>query len=341
MPDNAKRLLTPFLAAAALAALAPAARAQNPYTSYGPVYPSPYWGYNWDPYGGYLHGAASVIQAQSQYMVSFQQGRMIKEQVRSAKLDNRRKEIEQWLWERENIPTNQDERERFQRETLRYYRNNPSQTEIWSGTPLNELLLDLQKTMPMGELPPSPPLTEDLLAKINVTTGRRDSNIGLLKYEKLHWPLLLRRSAFAQEREEIEGLVNLTVTSAAKGDMDAEALQALLDKLTGLQKKLLTLLRTAGDEPNFSPTMYVDARGFLNQLNDGAKVLQQPDAVNYLNGKYSAQGKNVAELVKHMTDKGLRFSPVTPGNETAYTTLHRHMARFDEQQGSQLRTKAK
>src|SRR5436853_5568320 len=105
MSGSVNRFLTFALAAGALAVPAPAARAQvNPFSAHVPVYPSPYWGYNWDPYGGYLHGAADVIRAQSQYMISFQQGRLIKEDVRKAKIDNRRKEIEQWLWERENIP---------------------------------------------------------------------------------------------------------------------------------------------------------------------------------------------------------------------------------------------
>src|SRR5688572_17915634 len=91
----------------------------TPYTTYAPVFPSPYWGYSADPYGGYLHGAAAVIQSQGRFLIDRQQANLMKQQVRAAKLDNRRRELEQWLWERQTLPTLEDERERLQREQLR------------------------------------------------------------------------------------------------------------------------------------------------------------------------------------------------------------------------------
>jgi hypothetical protein len=40
-----------------------------------------------------------------------------------------------------------------------------------------------------------------------------------------------------------------------------------------------------------------------------------------------------------MTDNGLRFAPATPGNEAAYTALHRAMAVHDVSLGTQFKQK--
>jgi hypothetical protein len=69
--------------------------------------------------------------------------------------------------------------------------------------------------------------------------------------------------------------------------------------------------------------------------------LAQPDAVDYLNGKYKAKGKTVADLVKYMTDNGLQFARATPGAEAAYTTLYHALVAYDSVGGSQFRTKEK
>ena len=39
--------------------------------------------------------------------------------------------------------------------------------------------------------------------------------------------------------------------------------------------------------------------------------------------------KDIAELVRNMTGKGLRFAPATPGDEPAYLALHRALVIYD------------
>ncbi len=126
-----------------------------------PAYVSPYWGYTYDPYGGLLHGTADIIRSQGDYLKSLQEADLEKEQVRDAKLETRRKYVEQWLWERANLPTWQDERERVQREELRRSRNDPPITEIWSGGALNALLDDAKKITSIGQESGSPPWTRN------------------------------------------------------------------------------------------------------------------------------------------------------------------------------------
>src|SRR5437667_8617396 len=79
-----------------------------PYSTYGPSYQS----YGQDPYGGYLHGAADVIRAQGQFLIQTQEAYLKYQEFRSAKIGVRRKQLEQWLWERENLPTLEDEQRR-------------------------------------------------------------------------------------------------------------------------------------------------------------------------------------------------------------------------------------
>ena len=168
---------------------APAARASfrsvPVASSYYPPSPYGYYpGYSYyDPYGGYLSGAADVINAQGQFMVSTQQAYLQREQVRQARLENRRRTFDEYLYERERRPTLEDERERARLENLRRSRNDPPVTEIWSGKALNDLLLAIQQQQAQGRRGPRVPVDEDTLKNINVTTG---ANSGSQRVLLLH-----------------------------------------------------------------------------------------------------------------------------------------------------------
>jgi hypothetical protein len=297
-----------------LGSVPPAAQAQrNPYAVYAPAYPSGYWGYSFDPYG--LHGAADVIRSTGQFLND-------RERAISARLDNRRKALEQWLWERDHLPTPVEERKRL-KARLTEHSLDPSLTEIWSAEVLNLLLDDIQKRP--GYYATENPLTPEVVAKINLTTGVKGGNFGLLKDGKVTWPLLFRRDVFADDRQNLEQLVTRAVKKAAAGDMDAKAIEEMAQRVNGLHDKLKGLLRAAAEGDTWTPAIYTEAKSFLFQFADAIKVLRQPDAAQYVTGKYAAQGKTVGELIKYMTDNGLRFAAATPGTEAAYTALHRAM----------------
>src|SRR5205823_52047 len=86
---------------------------------------SPYYGSYIapDPYGGYLKGAAEVINAQGQYLINTQRAYLLREDHKRAQMANRRAAYEEWLWERANLPTLEDERQRMAREQLRRAQN--------------------------------------------------------------------------------------------------------------------------------------------------------------------------------------------------------------------------
>jgi hypothetical protein len=66
---------------------------------------------------------------------------------------------------------------------------------------------------------------------------------------------------------------------------------------------------------------------FVNQLNDSVRALQSPNVANFFSA-WTLTATNVGELIHQMTQKGLRFAPVTLGNEAYYTALQRAMATY-------------
>src|SRR5262249_32275714 len=160
-----------------------------------PYYSSLY-GYYYDPYGGYLRGAADVINAQGKFAVNQQQAVLVREQIKAERIANRRRSMEQYLWERQNMPALQDDRERTQGQELRRAMTEPPATEVWSGTALNTLLAELQKRLAQGVLTtqrsPREPLDEDVLKQINVTPIGGAGSLALLKNGgRLNWPMAL------------------------------------------------------------------------------------------------------------------------------------------------------
>ena len=142
----------------------------SPYMNMGGFFPWNPYSYG-DAYGGYFSGAADVINAQGQYLINNQQAFLLREKVRSAMIDNKRKTFDEWLYERANLPSLNDQREKAQEEEIRRSLNNAPLTEVWSGKSLNDLLTHVQELRNKGYDGPDVPLSSDLVKQINVTSG--------------------------------------------------------------------------------------------------------------------------------------------------------------------------
>jgi len=253
-------------------------------------------------------------------------------EVYSRWLDTRRKAVKQWLWELENVPTPAEViKMKKDNVTIRRAQGDPPVTEIWAGTVLNDLLADCQKLRQKGiDVPDDrlgPFLTQDQLAKINVTGGF--GNVGLLKGGKLFWPLVLRRSLFDDERERIDVLIAAAVKQANNPNgPDAAVLEALQSSAKEIDRKLVALNRASRNTEHVSVVMYIEGRRFLTQFGEAMQGMRNADAGKFLSGDYAAKGANVKELVSHMTTLGLKFAGATPGGHTAYTALHRSLAAY-------------
>lgn len=308
------------------------------FPGYAPAYPMYYNPYAAGPYAsapyispdyGYLKGAAEAINAQGQFLKSTQEAYLLKEQVKAAEIQNRRRAYEEWLWERANTPTLNEQRERGQREEGRRALNDPPVTEIWSAKTLNDLLLSLQDLRNKGVEGPAVALDADILKSINVTTGKGPGNVGLLKEAGLlKWPTTLRTLAPAEQTKDLRAQIDALLADGkrqvpVRGRVDPGLLKELDRNIDALRKHLVNQIN------DLSLNDYSEAKRFLNQLDDAVALLQQPDAANYLSGKYAARGATVQELVNNLSDNGLRFAPATGGDEGAYAALYQAMAQYN------------
>jgi hypothetical protein len=274
-----------------------------------------------DPYSGSLPGSADLVNAQGRFLVNQQEANLKREQFKQRSVETGRKVFDEWLYERANTPTLQDERERAAKDALRYHLTNPNATQIYSATSLNGILDQLRQLQARGVSGQAVPLDEDLLRQINVTTGA-GGNAGLLKNDgQLNWPQLLAGDDFAAERRDLDRKLPIAIDQAGRYNrVDPGFLKDMNSDVERIRDRVS---RAVGDVP---PSQYVEAKRYLNQVTDALRILQSPDARNYVTGKYSARGRNVADLVKNMS--GLRFAPAAPGEEKAYRALYQALADY-------------
>jgi hypothetical protein len=277
----------------------------NPYTSY------------YSPYGSYLSGTADVINSYGNLELQLQQKKLMQEDVRRSKMDTRRKAFDQYLYERKKRPSYEDDRELARQRRVRRAMNNPPATEIWSGSALNTLLTAIQKKQNQGIPSRQIALSEDILSKINVTTGAMEGSFGALRNGgKPNWPFQLTEKVFKAGVNKIDELGPKAYEQAQSGKVDGDLIRQMLATVDGLQKRLKKNIE------NMSPGDYIASKRYLSDLEKAVNLLGSPNIANYASRKWSAQGDTVAELVKGMTQKGLKFAPATRGDEAAYTALH-------------------
>jgi hypothetical protein len=273
-----------------------------------------------DPTAGFLYGSSSVINSSGKYEINHQQANMMREQVRSADIDNNRKAFDEFLYERANRPTWLDDVERQNKLNLRAALTNPAASEVLSGLTLNTLLDNLRQLQAKGTKGPDIPLGDDVLSKINVTVGSA-ANPGLLKNERLTWPLGVSGSEFDGDRKKVERNLAAAVNEVEHGNrVEAARLKDLNDAVDRMTEQL-------GEQIyEITPSQYIEACNYLRHLSNAIKALSGPDAASDINNKYSAKGKTVADLVRNMA--GLRFAPATPGDEQAYKALQERLAQY-------------
>ncbi len=313
----------------------------NPYatspgmlSSYGstgtsPYYANPYSSY-YDPYGGEFRGVADLVSAYGKYAIDNNRARLLNQEVERSKIETRRKIFDEWRYERANMPTAEDVRQRTREIELTRARRDPPLAEVLTGSTLNSLLSHLKEAHAKGQRGPTTlALDADALKKINVTSGH-GGNLGVLKplanSGKLSWPLSLRSPTFDQLRRRVESNAADAIDRAKiNGEVDAAVMKDLLDDVKQLHR---TLEDSVGD---LSPATYIEAKRYLNLLDDSMRALQDPNVKNYFNnGDYAAKGKTVADLIDNMAKNGLTFAAATPGDEAAYRAVQTYLAAYDD-----------
>jgi hypothetical protein len=290
----------------------------NPSYAYGPY--SNYY----DPYGGFLNGAANVIGAQGQLEKDLVQADIMRQQREQAKVDTRRKAFDEYLYERERRPSIEDDREKERLVAVRRARNDPPLTEIWSGKALNDLLVATQHMQAQGRPGPTVPIDEDVLQKINLTSGASgNASLGVFRDGgQLTWPFALRTSRFKTERAKMDKLSMQAFQQVRGGEVDADTLTAMnetVDKLYADLKKNISKI---------SSNDYIKAKRYVGEIEKSLKALDDPNASKFATRKWAAKGETVQQVVMNMTRDGLRFAPAIQGDEAAYVAMHRAMVAY-------------
>jgi hypothetical protein len=305
---------------------APAARARFqsvPITT--PQYATSIYGPGFAPWNQYgywnnnaLSGAADVINSQGQLMVSQQQAYQMREQYFQMKIQTRRMNFDEYLYERALRPTEEDERERHRLEDLRRSRNNPPTTEILSGTALNRLLLGIQQQQAQGVRAPDVPIDDEVLKHINFTAGQTSASIGLIKDGgTIQWPDALQRPEFDGPRKQLDKLAAEAFRQLGSGPVDAATRRAMNEATDSLASQL------KGDVQEISSADYIQAKRYLSELENTVKALANADAA-----RWTARGRSVASLTQDMSRNGVKFAAASPGDEAAYNAMHTSLVAY-------------
>jgi hypothetical protein len=281
----------------------------------------------WFPYanfaGGGLTGAANVINAQGEFEKQFQQARLLNQEVERSKLNTRRARIEQWQWERDNLPTREDNLRRDQATRLQLMLDFPTSLQVWNGTALNTIFAALKPLVQTGDPGPPVPLDPQLMEQVGFTMGGVNTGIGLLRNgPNLPWPSVLKAEDFDAPRAEIDRLMRTAYEQLAAGNLDGKILLQVNTGLDQLEAKVRGMVET------MLPTQNVQARRFVRQLRDTVRALQRPDAAALYAANRGVPAASVGELVQTMMARGLTFAPAVSGAEPAYDALHAAMVTF-------------
>jgi hypothetical protein len=277
--------------------------------------------------GEYPGEAGEVIASLGKLEKDLETKNILREKARQERINTRRKLFDEILYERAHTPTFVEREEQREALNLRRSQTTAPDTEVWSGKALNHLLKDavaLQGRMVFG---PRIELDPEVLQQINVTAHRHGTVAVLRNGGRLEWPVGLEELTPAARagriRERLERAARSAVREARWGKVGRGILKDLRLETQSLRRLL------AANVDRLETTDYVDAKRFLNDLDEAIRTLARPDAENYFNRTWAAKGKTVKDLVAYMKRKGLLFAPAQPGDEAAYQALHRALAAYD------------
>jgi hypothetical protein len=301
----------------------------NPYLNgiaYGGAYGGSGLGGNTLESGGSasdMYGQAALIAATGDYYKATMQARITREHARQAAVQTRRMLIQEEAEYERMRPRAINIIQREQATDLAIARGDASLGNITSGRALNDLLRSINRPGKKLNTGPQIPLDEETLKNVNLSDPGFKGQVGMLKTTgKLKWPAVLQDTSFDEPRDRFTSKFKFAVQQLKEGEpLEPATVRDLRSFLKVLNKQV------ADGSEELSPSQYIEARRYLNQLDQAVRALDDPNVRKAFNEDWKAKGSTVAELVKNM--KGLQFGPATPGEERAYTELYRALRSFE------------
>jgi hypothetical protein len=269
-----------------------------------------------------------VIRSEGDYLVKFQEAKILREQVRAARLENRKKEWEQWAWEQDFLEKSKwAARERDEKETRRQALER-SPTKIISGWALNELREVLEKDPSKWSSLRSKSLPGGIMDNINMTTvGIGRVNTGLFKQRELPWPLLILEENFSQRRLSADQkFIALKDEALNKGTISPKTVKDLEGDLDWLEEECNKLVQ-GPDAIKVGCDDSIHARRALKDLKRAVGAIKSDPSGKSITGILKpVQATSVGDLISEMHNLGLIFAPALQGNEQSYYALHNKLA---------------
>jgi hypothetical protein len=201
-------------------------------------------------------------------------------------------------------------------------RASPPKTEIWSGRALNACIDEIRAARKHGGRSPKIPLSQEVLARVNLTRGDDGGWIArLVKDGHLEWPAALQGAASETERKKIEKLLPQAVEQAKK---EGEAAAKGVEELKQAIQKARARLDDHADA--LAPEEFIEAFRYLRSLQQAAKALSLDD-FEATHEPFS-QCQTVADFVTFLTERNLRIAPATPKDEAGYVALYHSLAAY-------------
>lgn len=284
-----------------------------------PFYP-PVWQSGFGP-GAVLNGQANLLQAQGQNTIMVEQARVEREKALQAKQDTRKRTFDQMMYEKANTPTFTENQEKINAMLLRRVMTMPSDAEVISGRSQNIILPFLRNLSLQGSQGPVVPIDQDMLKKINVSTGKSNTSLGPLQNGgHLDWPIILE----SKEQAKLADMLVTGVSQATVGKLDQKLFRQIRTSFDNVREEVRQKLH----KNEIDGSDWLTAQRFLDPLEGAIRGLGQPGAGKFLNGTFAARGNTMQELVQNMSRQGLTFAPATAGNEAAYFALQSAMVEY-------------
>ena len=167
-------------------------------------------------------------------------------------------------------------------------------------------------------------LPQSAVRELNVSSSGTGS-IGILRDGgRVDWPLAL----VGPQQKKLDKLLPAAYDATAEGKLTPKLMKDVRD--SNLEDNFGENLRKNGSVRNdeIETSSYLQAISFFESLDSSVDALEKPDTRKQISGAYAARGRNVQELVDYMTEKGLKFAPAAPGQETAYKVVHDACVRY-------------
>lgn len=293
---------------------------------------------------------AAVLRANGDFLVAAATARKLNAEAASQEMDNAEKWISTYFERRrlnrearaaenpgfvERLEKQQEMQRRLLDKNLAALGGDLSDELNWM---LRDLLANTSYSIFMsdseGSLFSSPDnieLTADDRHQIRVSEGKLAGGkslafrIDTAKMLETQWPLVLREKQFDAVRKSFADARDVALHDLESGK------EITRDHQAGLMKavdNLSTELKAAYPQrrrKSLSPQeglAYITAQRCLRSLAMSTFRLLEMQSASAFNDSYRFQGKSVAELLQHMTSKGLEFAPPEPGGEIAYRKLY-------------------